>query len=260
MTLSIRSSTITAFRGPFAFLSNFFPASIKWEGLTYPTVEHAFQAAKTLHLSTRAHIAALPSPREARQYGRHVDLRADWNAVRLGIMRTLIRLKFRSPDLRQRLVNTWPHRLIELNAWGDTFWGMTSENVGSNWLGRILMAERAHCTPPVLITTDRDSVQQAVTFLILEAFVDPAVVTALGLRLADQVPSARWDPAEWELQAVQWASIRIWADSLLSPPPYRDPREIAQGLTQALSDSQAWSAWTAAVRQVALIPPVFPAF
>jgi len=193
------SNNITAFRGPFAFLSNFFPASIEWEGLTYPTVEHAFQAAKTLSLSTRVHIANLPSPQEARQYGRHVDLRADWNTVRLGIMRTLIRFKFSSPDLSQRLVNTLPHRLIEMNAWGDTFWGMTSETVGSNWLGRILMAERAHCTPPGLITTDRDSVQQAVTFLILEAFVDPGVVTALGLRLADQVPSTRWNSAEWEL-------------------------------------------------------------
>ena len=39
---------ITRFRGTWSFLSNFFPAPIVLNGKTYLTVEHAYQAAKTV--------------------------------------------------------------------------------------------------------------------------------------------------------------------------------------------------------------------
>ena len=38
---------INSFVGPCRFLSNFYPSEITYEGITYPTVEHAFQASKT---------------------------------------------------------------------------------------------------------------------------------------------------------------------------------------------------------------------
>ena len=37
---------IKEFQGENRFLSNFYPARVVWMGHTYPTVEHAFQAAK----------------------------------------------------------------------------------------------------------------------------------------------------------------------------------------------------------------------
>ena len=40
---------IDNFDGEFAFLSNFSPDPCAFEGIVYPTVEHAFQAAKTLN-------------------------------------------------------------------------------------------------------------------------------------------------------------------------------------------------------------------
>ena len=40
--------SINSFSGAYAFLSNFEPAPIYYDGLSYPTVEHAFQAAKIL--------------------------------------------------------------------------------------------------------------------------------------------------------------------------------------------------------------------
>src|SRR4051794_21773182 len=38
---------IDSFEGQYRFLSNFFPAEVEFEGMTYPSVEHAYQSAKT---------------------------------------------------------------------------------------------------------------------------------------------------------------------------------------------------------------------
>jgi predicted NAD-dependent protein-ADP-ribosyltransferase YbiA (DUF1768 family) len=38
---------IDRFDGEFAFLSNFAPCEVEFEGIIFPTVENAFQAAKT---------------------------------------------------------------------------------------------------------------------------------------------------------------------------------------------------------------------
>lgn len=53
---------ICKFDGKFFFLSNFFESKVEYEGITYPTVEHAFQAAKTLDNDTRKKVAAAGSP------------------------------------------------------------------------------------------------------------------------------------------------------------------------------------------------------
>jgi len=45
--------SITQFRFEYKFLSNFFETPIEFENEIYPTVEHAFQAAKTLNLNER---------------------------------------------------------------------------------------------------------------------------------------------------------------------------------------------------------------
>lgn len=43
-------SQILRFHGRFRFLSNFWPASVVMDGEVYPTVEHAYQAAKIAEL------------------------------------------------------------------------------------------------------------------------------------------------------------------------------------------------------------------
>jgi predicted NAD-dependent protein-ADP-ribosyltransferase YbiA (DUF1768 family) len=44
---------ITEFQGEFRWLSNFFPVQIEYEGLTYPSVEHAYQAGKLINIEDR---------------------------------------------------------------------------------------------------------------------------------------------------------------------------------------------------------------
>lgn len=105
-------------------------------------MEHAFQAAKTTRLDERQHLRGCPTAAEAKQRGRQVSLRPDWETVKLGVMEHLLRQKFTThPGLRRQLKATRPHPLVEENTWGDTFWGVCNGQ-GENHLGRLLMRIR----------------------------------------------------------------------------------------------------------------------
>lgn len=138
------AAKIAAFQGEFRFLSNFWPAEIEFEGQTYPTVEHAYQAAKSLDPDERRRIAALPTPADAKRAGRAVaPLRGDWETVKFDVMERCVREKFtRHADLRRRLLATGDMLLEEGNDWGDRVWGIY-QGSGENRLGRILMQVRA---------------------------------------------------------------------------------------------------------------------
>ncbi len=133
---------ILAFNDEFAFLSNFHYAMVSFDGATYPTVEHAFQAAKTDDAEERRAIRECSSPNQAKRMGKRVKLRADWETVKIGIMESLVLQKFTNhPELRAALLATGERRLVEGNTWGDVFWGMCRGR-GKNHLGRILMRVR----------------------------------------------------------------------------------------------------------------------
>lgn len=134
--------TIAFFRGPYAFLSNFYEAATVFEGVTYPTSEHAFQAAKSLHSGDREAIRNAPTPRQAKRMGKQVKLREDWEEVKYEVMLTCLRSKFERGDLRARLLATWKEPLEEGNTWGDRTWGVV-DGVGENLLGKALMQVRS---------------------------------------------------------------------------------------------------------------------
>lgn len=132
---------IDSFSGKYEFLSNFYecPFGISFEGIIYPTVEHAFQAAKTLDFDIRLTIAALVTPGLAKRAGRKVSLRSDWEQVKIDVMQRLCVLKFLGDTgLRKKLYDTGDAILIEGNTWGDRFWGVC-QGTGENHLGKILM-------------------------------------------------------------------------------------------------------------------------
>lgn len=132
----------------FAF-SNFQAARVRCDlGVEYPTVEHAFQAMKSLDGSERLVIAALETPGRAKRAGRKVQLRPDWEQVSESVMRHLLRQKFRAGTPHaERLLATGDAEIVEWNAWHDTRWGRcTCEKCGGrgeNRLGRALMRVRA---------------------------------------------------------------------------------------------------------------------
>ena len=57
-------STIDSFRGKYYFLSNFFPAEVTYNGLTYQNNEAAFQAQKTYSKEERIEFTSEPSSRK----------------------------------------------------------------------------------------------------------------------------------------------------------------------------------------------------
>lgn len=138
---------INEFSGKYAFLSNFWSCKIMFEGIEFPTVEHAFQAAKTTNPNEREMVRLAATPVKAKRIGRKVTLRHDWEKVKIEIMRGLLVQKFSQDEmLREMLLSTGDWELIEGNTWGDKFWGAVLENgkwVGRNELGKLLMSVRS---------------------------------------------------------------------------------------------------------------------
>jgi ribA/ribD-fused uncharacterized protein len=134
---------IKKFDNQFRFLSNFSFSPVELDGEIYPTVEAAYQAAKTLNLRERKAIRLAGTPNLAKRLGRRVTLRSNWEKIKRRVMTALVRRKFtKHAELRSLLLNTGDAHLEEGNWWGDVVWGVCNGK-GTNWLGQILMKVRA---------------------------------------------------------------------------------------------------------------------
>ena len=146
---------IVSFAGEYEFLSNFFPCKIEdinFPQITYPSVEHAFQAMKTVDMKERVIISHLETPGKAKRYGHQLTLRPLWHMIRVSTMRYYVSCKFTDIKLARALVATGDVQLIEGNGWNDTFWGKVFNPTSQQWegennLGKILMELRSSlCT------------------------------------------------------------------------------------------------------------------
>lgn len=125
---------------PYGFMSNFYPSPFEAEGLTWPTVEHYFQAMKTLDKSEWSKFAALDKPGKAKYRGRMVTLRPDWDTVKIEVMNVALRQKFKqNPELLKKLLSTNDEVLHEDSPY-DFIWGW--QNNGKDLLGKCLMKVR----------------------------------------------------------------------------------------------------------------------
>ena len=138
---------INKFEGKYEFLSNFYPSRITIDSVSYPTVEHAFQAAKTRSFLKRIEISKLDTPREAKKAGRQVELRSDWETIKDQVMYDCLKEKFKIKELKEKLLATGNEELVEGTTWHDNYWGNCScekcRNIeGKNILGKTLMRLR----------------------------------------------------------------------------------------------------------------------
>ena len=131
---------VRQFTGDYAFLSNFYTEP---NGLS---VEHRFQATKSLDPRVRDEVLLARTPGAAKRLGSKrgiVTPRPDWEDIKLSVMRDLVAAKFREPELREKLLATGDAYLQEGNRWNDTYWGVSLQTgKGRNELGKILMAVR----------------------------------------------------------------------------------------------------------------------
>lgn len=134
-------NVIQEFKGEYAFLSNFYHAPFILETITYPTVEHYFQAKKTTNRMDFQKVLFTNSPNAAKSIGRKIKMRSDWNQVKDNIMFHGVYAKFdQNKDLQYKLISTSTQILKEGNNWGDTYWGVDLKTgIGENMLGKILM-------------------------------------------------------------------------------------------------------------------------
>lgn len=151
---------------PYKFLSNmaFCPGYIDAMGRSYPTVEHAYQAAKSVSEVWHNQVAAIDDPYVVKKMakrdlglGGHLrsTVRPNWQEMSLKVMSGLLLQKFsieRNPMMAQRLLATGDRHIEEGNYWHDNFWGHCDCNPcaeklglgvrGHNHLGKLLMKIR----------------------------------------------------------------------------------------------------------------------
>jgi ribA/ribD-fused uncharacterized protein len=127
---------IKEFQGNYRFLSNFW-----WfDGIT---VEHLYQVKKCLHFEDAEKILKATTPGDAKRMGRHVEIKPNWEEIKIKIMLQLLEQKFSNPEMKRKLLATGKEYLQEGNRWGDTYWGVDLKTgKGENHLGQLIMIVR----------------------------------------------------------------------------------------------------------------------
>jgi hypothetical protein len=122
-------------------MSNFVECSVDFEGINFPSTEHAYVAAKTLDLELRKEISQVNTAGQVKRLGRALTLRPDWEEIKIDLMHDLLMQKFAREPFKSLLLSTKDSYLEETNHWGDVVWGV-SNGVGENNLGKLLMKIR----------------------------------------------------------------------------------------------------------------------
>lgn len=137
---------INRFNNEYLFLSNFYEGDVfEYKGMKFANTEAAFHSQKDL---TRQKEFEMLRPSQSKKLGRRVNLRPDWDEVRVQIMYDVCYAKFTQDEkLKAKLLATGNKHLIEGNYHGDRIWGMTYSQktghwIGENNLGKVLMQLR----------------------------------------------------------------------------------------------------------------------
>lgn len=141
---------------PYGAFSNLFPRPVEFEGRTYATSEHAYQAGKAAKPAVRDWILSAPTPSLAAMaaHGLYVwDVVPNWADIKFDRMRAVLRAKFdQHADLKALLISTGEARLVEagtVNNAVNRLWGEV-DGKGQNMLGVMLMELRSEYAKPAL--------------------------------------------------------------------------------------------------------------
>ena len=134
---------IKEFQGENRWLSNFWPVQIEYKGRTFANIENAYHSEKNNTDEWKDFCATESDPRAVKPRSLEVDLRSDWDVVKVDTMINLTRIKYQNLELREKLISTGDTYLQEGNDWGDVFWGVDLETgEGENNFGKIIMKIR----------------------------------------------------------------------------------------------------------------------
>ena len=144
------SKYIGSFSGDLEFLSNMYKIPIyfnesKYDNFQpdfkiYPSSENLYQALKCKYIKDRELFQNV-DPYKSKRIGRSIEIRSDWDNVRLEAMQVAIDLKFKNIELAEKLIDLPDDKIIEFNNWGDRFFGICNGE-GLDHLGKILRAKK----------------------------------------------------------------------------------------------------------------------
>lgn len=146
---NISRGAIISFSKDYRFLSNFFACTVTKDGISYPSVEHYYQAMKSSDVNIHKRVAKMRTASEAKKFGRTImyddlEWRDDWDQIKLKVMTEGLVQKFKpNTTLAENLKSTAGYLIIEGNSWKDNYWGVDFESgIGENKLGILLMRIR----------------------------------------------------------------------------------------------------------------------
>jgi hypothetical protein len=139
---------------PYGAFSNLFRRPILFEGTTFVTAEHAYQAGKARKPEVREWLMAAPSPSLLAMAAHGLyqwDITPSWSRIKFDRMRAVLQAKFtQHDDLQELLLSTGSSRLVETATVDNPvnrLWGEVN-GVGKNMLGVMLMELRTELKAP----------------------------------------------------------------------------------------------------------------
>lgn len=134
---------------PFGCFSNLYRRPVEFEGCSYPTAEHAYQAGKPRKKEVREWLMAAPSAAllAMAAHGLYYwDVAPGWSTSKFARMKAVLLAKFsQHQDLRELLLRTGDARIVEsatVDSPVNRLWGEVN-GVGRNMLGILLMDVRS---------------------------------------------------------------------------------------------------------------------
>lgn len=148
-SVTYSKGAIVTFTKEYRFLSNFFPCIIVSNDITFPSVEHYYQAMKADEIAVQRRVAKSATAADAKDFGYKIQqdedlFKQDFHDNKLKIMTEGLLQKFApNTPLAEKLLATEGYLLIEGNYWKDNYWGVDFKNgIGQNKLGILLMRIR----------------------------------------------------------------------------------------------------------------------
>jgi len=133
---------------PYGAFSNLYRRSIVFDGVEYPTSEHAYQAAKPRKESIRKWLLSAPTPALVAMAAHGLyywDVSPDWSKIKFERMKSVLMAKYTQHiDLKDLLLSTKDAILIEstkIDNPVNRLWGQVNGK-GQNMLGKLLMEVR----------------------------------------------------------------------------------------------------------------------
>jgi hypothetical protein len=123
---------------------NFSAHAIKYNGVVYPTAEHAFHVSKFDDVKIKEEIKNAESPLKAFELGKKYKpfRKTNWDEIKVNVLYEIIKEKVKQhEEVRKALLVTGDEEIIEDNP-NDNFWGSGKDGKGQNNTGKILMKIR----------------------------------------------------------------------------------------------------------------------